>query len=94
MDKNQNNDTREQKLEAALKQLIHLCATLRFRQRRWKQHYGSTNRTVMEASEKKMDDLLKQMGITEDMEFTQIKIKFLSELTVEEAEDLSKNLIK
>ncbi len=48
----------------------------------------------MEASEKKMDDLLKQMGITEDMEFTQIKIKFLSELTVEEAEDLSKNLIK
>ncbi len=89
-----DNQTREQKLEAALTQLIQLCATLRYRQRRWKEQFGADNRRNKEASEHKLDELLKEMGVDEFTEYKQVKIKFLQELTVVEVEDLSKKLIK
>jgi len=91
---NTTEPTREQKLEAALTQLIQLCATLRYRQRRWKEHFGATNRKAKETTEAKMDQLLKEMGVDEFTEFKSVQIKFLRELAVEEVEVLSKNLIK
>lgn len=89
-----NDQTREQKLEAALTQLIQLCTILRYRQRRWKENFGANNRKLKEAREKQLDELLKEMGVDEFTEFNRVNIKFLQQLTVEEVDDSSKKLIK
>ena len=88
------NITREEKLEAALTELIELAAILRYRQRRWEDSYGSQAKDYKKTAEAKMDKVLKEMGVNQISDFKIGKLKFLKELTVEEMEDLSKSLIK
>lgn len=85
---------REQKLEAAIAQLIELVAAMRFRQRRWKEEYGSHNLASAADAERRVDNVLQNMGVDETTDFKRVNIKFVKELTVEEVGYLSEKLIK
>lgn len=69
--------TREQKLEAAFTQFIESVAEMRHRQKLFDTHFGADNRKAKHRKQKEVDKILQQMGITDNMDFKDCSISFV-----------------
>ena len=58
-----SDNIREEKLEQTFLQFIQLVSAMRYRQKYFKENYGSANRVLMEAAQEKVDNVLETMNI-------------------------------
>lgn len=68
--------TREEKLEKALVQLMELTADFLNKEAYWKIHYGSDNRLRMDVARAKIEKAFLKMGVDKETNFYQLKIEF------------------
>ena len=69
--------SREEKLEAAFIQFIKDVVDLRKKQKKFDENYGADLRKLNHLARARVDQDLKDMGITDEMDLTDIRISFL-----------------
>ncbi len=77
-----NNEEKIKFLEASLLQIMKEVTELRYTQKLWNEHFGFQNRANKKRKEERIDNLIKQWGISEDTRFSHLRIGILREIVV------------